>query len=286
MEIESPPKYPEFNNPEEYTACREPRSMRGRFKTRSEQRAINRCLAHTSDCRSVCDIPSGAGRLFPYWKSRGLPVHGVDISAPMVEAATRRHRELGLDGTVTQGDAFSLATSLAEPPDLIACVRFLYYFDRDRRIRLMTALAAAARRYLLLQFRSCDTYRGRVSLLREQMDPSDSHLLVHFSSVEDIIADIRAAGLVPLRVEFISEFSDRVYALAAKPDEAARSADTAAVFPRRNRTIAAFLDKLSRVQVTGLSGLLHTDLPARPARAKGRTASAQAGPNSAGTGDA
>ena len=206
------PGYPLFVDPEYYMKCRVPRGIPGWLKIRSEYRALDRCLAATAGVASVLDVPCGPGRLFPYWRRRGLSVIGMDLSPPMVEAATKLHAVMGLPGRVGKADAFNFEAELKESVDLAASVRFAYYFEGPKRVELMRSLATVAKRYVLVQYKSSETFKGRRNEAKSKGNDRSKFHTQHATIVEDM----RAAGLMPLRVEPIGEFSDRVYAIAQK----------------------------------------------------------------------
>src|SRR5690606_18426128 len=165
-------------------------------------------------------VPSGPGRLFPHWKERGFTVYGVDYSDEMASASSDTHRKLGLDGSVAQGNAFELSGVLPEKPDLVASVRFVYYFDREKRIELLRSLAEASKRYVLVQYKTTQTMKGYINQSRNseaRRKGRERHMAKIGCSHYEIIHEIYQAGLVPLRIEAIGEFSDRVFVLAEKP---------------------------------------------------------------------
>ncbi len=216
-----PVKYPKFKEPEKYMQCRVRRTPLGLAKTHTEQRALDRVLKGTTGVRTICDVPSGPGRLFPYWRRQDYRVHGVDVSEPMVAAARKMHEREGLEGSVGHGDAFNLAATLPETPDLVASIRFIYYFDPEKRVELLRSLAAASRRYVLTQYKTTETLRGQVTLV-QRLEAGDRvrkrHLRQEACSHEQILEEVTRAGLVPLAIEPVGEFSDRVFVLAEKPE--------------------------------------------------------------------
>lgn len=180
------------------------------WKAWGERRVLERCLGSVADVRSVCDCPCGPGRLFPLWRRHGLRVIGVDTSEVAVEAAREALERSGGTGHVIQGDAAALPELLEARADLVACIRFLYYFDRERRIALLRGLAAASRRYVLAQYRTTETWRARRNARRGRGRGK------HAGSTAEIREELCAAGLEPLRIEPIGPLSDRVFALCRK----------------------------------------------------------------------
>ncbi|MCU0725058.1 MAG: class I SAM-dependent methyltransferase [Planctomycetes bacterium] len=208
---------PVMKDPDRYLATRERSFVVGLVKRWVEERAVRRCLRDLPDLRTVCDAPSGPGRLFHLWKKLGFAVTGVDLSAPMLGEAERRLTRLGHPGEVRLGDAFSLRQSLPEGADLVSCVRFAYYFDEGDRVRLLASLAAASHRFVLVQYKTIETPRGlrnrRRAAAREGADLFSNK---RFCTIEGIAAEFRRAGLVLRRHGFIGRSSDRVFALAEK----------------------------------------------------------------------
>ena len=213
--------YPVFTEPADYMACREGGHLLVHTKRFFERRAIRRCLDGLTDIRAVVDVPCGPGRLFPYWRRRGFVVTGMDFSMPMVAAATERHRDLGLQGRVLWGDAFRPETYPGEVPDLVASVRFVYYFGREQRVALLEALAAVSRRYVLAQYKTWETLRGRKTQGRTRRKHGANGK--QFCSRAEIAEELQQASLTCLRIEPIGPWSDRVFVMAERAS-GARSA--------------------------------------------------------------
>lgn len=200
---------------------RERRNPLGLIKIAGEYRALDRCIKNIPGIRTVCDAPSGPGRMFPYWKKRGYTVYALDISEGMVTASQKAHKAAGLAGKAGLGDVFNLNEVLEENPDLVACIRFVYYFNGADRVKLLRVLAEASRRYVLVQYKTTETIKGQITQARrmsEEEKPNKTHLEQRAVSFDGIIKELKEAGLNPLRIEPIGEFSDRVFVLAEKPD--------------------------------------------------------------------
>lgn len=227
--------YPVFRDPDQYTKLRVSHGPLGRLKQWSELKALDACLSLTEGVKTICDVPCGPGRLFYYWQRKGFRIHGRDFSQPMADAAQRLHSEQKLKGTVAAGDAFHLEGALPETPDMVASVRFVYYFESPERVQLLRSLGAASRRYVLTQFKSNETHRGRRNDARVRVEKRGKH---HCSNAQ-MIHEIRQAGLTPLRIQPIGEFSDRVFVLAEKPQPGA--APAVQIAPAPGRVMAALL---------------------------------------------
>jgi predicted TPR repeat methyltransferase len=210
------PDYPIFRDPQAYLRLRDTGGLSGLLKRRSEWRALDRCLNKIAGIDTVCDVPCGPGRLFPYWSARGLRVIGVELSEAFVAHARAELARLALAGEIVHGDAFHLAACApARHAQLIASVRFLYYFERARRIELLRGLASTGARYALVQYKTRETWRGRRNLARVR--PDQGPYAKEYVDESGIRTELAEAGLECLRVEPISQFSDRAYVLARRP---------------------------------------------------------------------
>jgi SAM-dependent methyltransferase len=204
---------PLFVNPREYLAFRKGKLLFGFLKRWSERRAIDKSLDGLNGIDCVCDVPCGPGRLFPYWEKRGYRIIGVDLSDQMVEAARRDRADSGRGDTVVKGDAFDLKDSVSgDRPNLIASVRFFYYFMRDKRIELLRAMAAASPRYLLLQYKTAETRKGKREMRKIAKIKPTSHK--QYCSNQEIREELEAAGLECINIVPISQASDRIFVLA------------------------------------------------------------------------
>jgi len=207
--------YPLFVDPGQYLAFRAGGRVFGPVKRHFEERAIRLCLDGLSGIRTVIDAPCGPGRLFPYWQSRGWVVTGVDLSAPMVEAAAGWQAQAQVPWRTARGDAFRLREATGTTADLVACVRFCYYFGQARRIELLRSLALASRQYVLVQYKTWETCRGARTCRRTRR----KHGLAgkQFCSYAEIAREVEAAGLQCVRIQPVGFLSDRVFVAARQP---------------------------------------------------------------------
>ena len=206
--------YPLFTAPEIYLKTRQGTVGFTYFKQIGERWALDRCVAMLSAVKSVCDAPCGYGTLFSYWSKKGFQVVGVDLSKPMVTEARDELSRVSLSGNVLYGDIFSLSGLLKERVDLVACVRFIYYFEKTRRVKLLKELAAASNHYVLVQYKTTGTYRGKVR--SSEADRKGERQSKYFCSFEQIREELREAGLSNIRIVPISQFSDRVFVIGEK----------------------------------------------------------------------
>jgi predicted TPR repeat methyltransferase len=212
MIMEHAIRNPLFENAEQYLEFRKGKFIFGIFKNWFERRAISKCLNGFDDVYTVCDIPCGPGWLSPYWREKGYRVISADLSDPMVEAARKMHQRLNLEGRVIKCNAFTLKNTVKKgEPDLIASVRFLYYFKSTDRIGLLKTMAEVSRKYLLVQYKTVETWRGQK---KSKMAYSGKE----FCSHREIREELQAAGLDCIRIVPIAQSSDRVFVMAKIPD--------------------------------------------------------------------
>jgi ubiquinone/menaquinone biosynthesis C-methylase UbiE len=196
-------------NPEEYLKVRKGKFILGFFRRRFEMRAIDKCLKGLDDIHSVCDIPCGVGTLFPYWHKKGYRVIAADISDPMIEAAGKKFKQSNLEGRVIKCNAFDLRDSLQENEvELIASIRFFYYFKRDKRIELLKTMAEVSRKYLLVQYKTWETRKGR-------LNQKIIGAYKQFCSIEEILEELKVARLDCITILPTSPSgTDRVFVMA------------------------------------------------------------------------
>jgi len=200
-----------FMDPERYLRRREGglAALGKRFGKRiGERRALRRALDACGPLETVLDCPCGMGRLFPFWAARGLSVTGVDRSPAMVEAARAKLRALGAEPEVTHGRVTDLDDAFDRQFDLVTSIRFVYYFDAQARPEILRLLARRSRRWVLVQYKSSETRKGRHNRRRGRNQGK------HPLSRSEIRAELAEAGLRLVALESHGPLSDRVLALA------------------------------------------------------------------------
>jgi ubiquinone/menaquinone biosynthesis C-methylase UbiE len=119
---------------------------------RREQRAIRRIFGSLPDCRSVLDVPCGAGRFLPTLAQFCPEVLGADIAAEILEFARRRAGSASVPVRVFQGDASQLPLADAAV-DAILCNRLLHHILKpEERAKILRELHRVARHYVVVSF--------------------------------------------------------------------------------------------------------------------------------------
>ena len=127
------------------------RGARARIDRR-EQRAVRRIFSNLPDCRSVLDMPCGAGRFLPTLAEFCSEVRGADIAAEILEFARKRAETTGGRAQVFHGDASRL--ELADGAvDAIFCNRLLHHILKaEERAKILKEFHRVTRRYLVVSF--------------------------------------------------------------------------------------------------------------------------------------
>ena|ERR1043166_7403504 len=135
---------------------------RKRIDTR-EQRAVAKIFASLDGCRSVLDVPCGAGRFAMTLGQGGRLVIETDVAFEMVEIARRAHR-LGL-----QSDAGHLPFR-DRAVDCVFSNRLLHHILRsEERVMFLQEFHRVTRRYVVITFfdyKMFGTMRGALKRLK------------------------------------------------------------------------------------------------------------------------
>lgn len=128
-----------------------------------EQRAVARVFETIADCRSVIDVPSGAGR-FAKVLARGRGLIEVDVAFEILEFARERAEASKLRVLCLQSDASKLP--LADGAvDCVFCNRLLHHIhSTTERQVFLREFHRVTRKYLVISFFDYHAF-GRVRKL-------------------------------------------------------------------------------------------------------------------------
>jgi len=130
---------------------------------RREQRAVARAFKHITDCRSVLDIPSGAGRFLGTLTQGGRQVIEMDVSHEMLVFARNRARSESKTGC--SGLAQADASRIPLGDGAVDCVfsnRLLHHIlPAAERAVILREFYRVAARYAVVSFFN---YRGLARL--------------------------------------------------------------------------------------------------------------------------
>jgi SAM-dependent methyltransferase len=132
-------------------ATRFERGSRKRIDKR-EQRAVRRIFASLPECRSVLDVPSGAGRFAATLGQGGRHVLEMDVAFEILQYARDRSARAGLHAVAMQGDASRLP--LAE--NAVDCVfsnRLLHHLLKaEERQVILREFHRVCRKWTVVSF--------------------------------------------------------------------------------------------------------------------------------------
>jgi len=115
--------------------------LSGRVYNELEKRCIVRAFAHVQKVSRVLDLPCGTGRLAEPLLEAGYSVTGVDISATMLEQASRRLRRFGSRFVSFVCDVHDMPAR-SERFEAALCARVLMHFPLNSQIAFLKAVAA------------------------------------------------------------------------------------------------------------------------------------------------
>jgi ubiquinone/menaquinone biosynthesis C-methylase UbiE len=121
-------------------------------KWQSEQAAADELLGRVPDGATVLDVPVGTGRLMEFYKSHKFDVTGLDISPDMIGQARAAAEANSVDVKFQQGDIRSIPFG-NDTFDLVVCLRFLNWIDKDGVAAALGELARVSSRNVLIGIR-------------------------------------------------------------------------------------------------------------------------------------
>jgi ubiquinone/menaquinone biosynthesis C-methylase UbiE len=117
-----------------------------------EQRAVAKIFAEMPDCRSVLDVPSGAGRFAKTLAAGGRKIVGADSAFEILEHGRERAGANHVPISFMQSDASKLPLA-NDAVDCIFCNRLLHHIHSAKeRAVFLEEFHRVARRYLVISF--------------------------------------------------------------------------------------------------------------------------------------
>ena len=122
-----------------------------------EQRAVRKIFIGLKDCRTVLDVPSGAGRFLRTLASGGRQVIEMDVALEILAFAREKAERDKTSVSVLQGDASQLPLA-DESVDCVFCNRLLHHIlsGRERSV-ILREFHRVSRRWVVVSFFD---YRG------------------------------------------------------------------------------------------------------------------------------
>lgn len=146
-------------------AARFERGSRARIDRR-EQRAVRKIFSSLPNCRSVLDVPCGAGRFAKTLGEGGRRVVGADSAFEILAHAQKRALRAEVRAGFMQGDASKLPFP-DDAVDAVFCNRLLHHILRpEERSVILRELRRVSRRYVVVSFFDYQGFGGVRRLLK------------------------------------------------------------------------------------------------------------------------
>lgn len=189
-------------------------SLAGRVFNALEQRTVARCFRNVPVGGTLVDVPCGTGRLAGPLLALGYNVHGMDISAEMLDVAARRLQAYGAKFTREVADARHVADG-ARQFDAALCARVLMHFPLEQQIEFLAGVARLSRSVVVINHSLDSAYQRFRRRIKRALghQPSANHPI----SNADIKRLLAGAGLREVRRYRLSRLiSEAVYIVAEK----------------------------------------------------------------------
>jgi len=142
-----------------------------RFSTPERQKrnarkwaAIRAALRDATGVRTILDLPCGTGRFTGALAREGFEVVGSDISLEMLQkaATVESPKQAGSGVAAIRGYVQANAEALPlrnDSLDCVVCIRFMMHVDPATRVRMLREFARVSRRWVVVDYRHCYTFR-------------------------------------------------------------------------------------------------------------------------------
>jgi 2-polyprenyl-3-methyl-5-hydroxy-6-metoxy-1,4-benzoquinol methylase len=187
----------------------------GRIFNALDKFAVRRAFRSVPTSAVVVDVPCGTGRLAETLLAAGFTVVGIDISAAMLEVASRKLRRFGDRFTTTVGDVKTVAQRERRRYDAALCARVLMHFTLDQQIAFLKAVAVLTKGPVVFsQSLSTPYQRARRRVKKWIGNPDPATYPITESELGQLL---RGAGLREVRRVRVSRLlSEGVYVVAER----------------------------------------------------------------------
>ena len=163
-----------------------------------EQRAVRKIFSQLSDCRSLLDVPSGAGRFLRNLAGEKRAVIEMDSALEMLQFAMDRAAKAGIESSFIQGDASRLPLPNGSV-DGVFSNRLLHHIkSAGERAVFLREFHRVARRYLVLSFFDYRKF-GKLRILLKKLKGRKVNYAGQ-PTLEEFRSEVTAAGF---RVRFL-----------------------------------------------------------------------------------
>jgi ubiquinone/menaquinone biosynthesis C-methylase UbiE len=175
---------------------------------RREQRAVKRIFADLPDCRSVVDVPSGAGRFAKNLSRDGLRVIAIDVAFEILEHGKERAEKNNVPVTFLQGDATKIPIR-SGAVDCVFCNRLLHHILAEtERAVLLKEFQRVTKRYLVISFfdyRSFGVVRRFLKALKGRKPSYAQQPTFEQFTQEVLAAGFKVRAVVPIGAPWVAQ---------------------------------------------------------------------------------
>jgi ubiquinone/menaquinone biosynthesis C-methylase UbiE len=173
-----------------------------------EQRAVRKIFAALEDCRSVLDVPSGAGRFLGALAHDRRQVIEMDVAFEILEFARDKAARARTDARVLQGDASRLP--LADGAvDCVFSNRLLHHIHAPaERQAILREFHRVCRRWTVVSFfnyKGLARVRGFFKKLKGRKPPYENQPTLEQFTAETEQAGFRVQAVVPTGLPWVSQ---------------------------------------------------------------------------------
>ena len=173
-----------------------------------EQRAVRKIFATLEDCRSVLDVPSGAGRFMEALGQRGRRVLEMDVAFEILEYARDKASKSGGAVCVMQGDASRLPVADGEV-DCVFSNRLLHHIiSPAERMAILREFHRVCRRWVVVSFfnyKGLAAIRGMLKRLKGRQPPYEHQPTQAQFGEEAAASGFRVVQIVPTGLPWVSQ---------------------------------------------------------------------------------
>jgi ubiquinone/menaquinone biosynthesis C-methylase UbiE len=175
---------------------------------RREQRAVSRIFAGLKDCRSVLDVPSGAGRFLQTLSQGGRCVLEMDVALEILVYAREQAATLQADARVLQGDASRLPF-VDGAVDCVFSNRLLHHILRPaERTAILREFHRVCRRWTVVSFfnyKGLARVRNFLKRLKGRTPPYANQPTLEEFSAETAQSGFRVGALISTGPPWVSQ---------------------------------------------------------------------------------
>jgi SAM-dependent methyltransferase len=133
-------------------------------RNRRKWAAIQAALREATGVRTILDLPCGTGRFTGALAREGFEIVGSDISLEMLQKAASQDKQNQAEGqqATIRGYLQANAEHLPLRNDSLDCVvsiRFMMHVDPVTRVRMLREFHRVSRRWVIVDYRHCYTFR-------------------------------------------------------------------------------------------------------------------------------